>query len=345
MTRMALVSVLSAALTAPGLAGAQEYQGEYEQPEEPSDREPAGQIDDPAETARPGTTPSQGDFENGLSPHGEWVESPGHGHVWRPRVPAGWRPYYNGHWTWSNEGWFWASDEPWAWATYHYGRWAFDPALGWVWVPGYDWAPAWVSWRFGAGVVGWAPLFPGFSIHATAYPWFPFAWTFVPRARFVGFPCHRFAFPRSFAPRFFHLTRPAPPRFAWGGHRGPAFGGPPHRFMDHRSGGPPHRFMDHRSGGAPPHRFMDHRSGRSMAPGRPSPGWGRTGQAPAPRGTGWGHGGWGRAMPPGPHAAMPHRPAMPHGPMMGPRAGGFHGGGAPTARSGGAGHVSHGGRR
>ncbi|HEX4138962.1 MAG TPA: DUF6600 domain-containing protein, partial [Candidatus Methylacidiphilales bacterium] len=29
-----------------------------------------------------------------------------------------------------------------------------------VWVPGYTWAPAWVSWRYGDGYVGWAPLPP-----------------------------------------------------------------------------------------------------------------------------------------------------------------------------------------
>src|SRR5262249_17951723 len=56
-------------------------------------------------------------------------------------------------------------DEPWGWATYHYGRWVFDPALGWVWIPGYDWAPAWVTWRFGGGDVGWAPPPP----HANAF--------------------------------------------------------------------------------------------------------------------------------------------------------------------------------
>jgi len=34
------------------------------------------------------------------------------------------------------------------------------PGLGWVWVPGYEWAPAWVSWRYGDEYVGWAPLPP-----------------------------------------------------------------------------------------------------------------------------------------------------------------------------------------
>jgi hypothetical protein len=55
----------------------------------------------------------------------------------------------------------WFSDEPWAWAAYHYGRWTYNPYYGWVWIPGYEWAPAWVSWRTGGGYYGWAPLGPG----------------------------------------------------------------------------------------------------------------------------------------------------------------------------------------
>jgi hypothetical protein len=29
-----------------------------------------------------------------------------------------------------------------------------------VWIPGYEWAPAWVSWRYGPSYVAWAPLGP-----------------------------------------------------------------------------------------------------------------------------------------------------------------------------------------
>ena len=29
------------------------------------------------------------------------------------------------------------------------GRWFFDDSYGWVWVPGSEWAPAWVAWRYG----------------------------------------------------------------------------------------------------------------------------------------------------------------------------------------------------
>ncbi len=287
MIRGTLLSLLAAALALPGPAGAQGYEeGGYE-PEQGEYREPQTQVDQPAQTARPEAAPTLEDFQNGLSPYGDWVASSQYGRVWRPYVPTGWRPYYNGYWTWSDDGWFWASDEPWAWATYHYGRWVFDPALGWTWVPGYQWAPAWVTWRFGPDAIGWAPLLPGSSIYATSYPSFFFAWTFVPAVRFVGFPVHRFAFAPSFAHRFFPFTRPAPPRFAWGGFRAPAWGGPPHRFVEQRSG-------------------------RPIAPARIAPGWGHPGGASVPwvaRGHGFGggfNGGFG------------------HGGSLGGR--GFHGG-------------------
>jgi hypothetical protein len=31
---------------------------------------------------------------------------------------------------------------------------------GWCWIPGTLWGPAWVSWRWGGGYVGWSPLPP-----------------------------------------------------------------------------------------------------------------------------------------------------------------------------------------
>jgi hypothetical protein len=100
-------------------------------------------------------------FYSSLSPHGDWITVEGASYAWRPReVARDWRPYWNGHWLWSDQGWYWWSPEPWAWATYHYGRWYFDEEYGWVWIPGYDWAPAWVEWRYGGDYVGWAPLGP-----------------------------------------------------------------------------------------------------------------------------------------------------------------------------------------
>ena len=101
------------------------------------------------------------DFHAPLASHGAWIEVGSYGRCWRPaRVAVDWRPYCHGHWVWTDCGWYWASDEPWAWACYHYGSWAYESGYGWVWVPGIEWAPAWVSWRFGGGYCGWAPLGP-----------------------------------------------------------------------------------------------------------------------------------------------------------------------------------------
>ena len=101
------------------------------------------------------------DFHAPLATHGAWIEVGSYGRCWRPaRVAVDWRPYCHGHWVWTDCGWYWASDEPWAWACYHYGSWAYESGYGWVWVPGIEWAPAWVSWRFGGGYCGWAPLGP-----------------------------------------------------------------------------------------------------------------------------------------------------------------------------------------
>jgi hypothetical protein len=105
------------------------------------------------------------DFYEPLSPHGEWVVVGSYGRCWRPtRVAVGWRPYCDGYWRRTDAGWYWVSDEPWGWATYHYGRWDWSVQFGWIWVPQTRWAPAWVSWRHGAGYVGWAPLPPSARI-------------------------------------------------------------------------------------------------------------------------------------------------------------------------------------
>ena len=108
-------------------------------------------------------------FFDRLEPHGVWVRHARYNYVWCPTgVDAVWRPYTNGRWVYlADYGWYFQSDEPFAWATYHYGRWYVDADLGWCWVPGTKWAPAWVSWRRGADVVGWAPLPPeddGFAV-------------------------------------------------------------------------------------------------------------------------------------------------------------------------------------
>jgi hypothetical protein len=42
-----------------------------------------------------------------------------------------------------------------------------DDYYGWIWIPDYEWAPAWVEWRYDDAYIGWAPLPPYavFSIH------------------------------------------------------------------------------------------------------------------------------------------------------------------------------------
>jgi hypothetical protein len=183
-------------------------------------------------------------FSGPLSSYGDWVVVGTHGRVWRPRVAAGWRPYYYGRWEWTNEGWFWVSDEPWGWAAYHYGRWTHDPYYGWVWVPGYEWAPAWVSWRTSGDVIGWAPLAPGLSVYVDAYPFVDFWWTFVPTVRFVSVPVYTVAYAPSYARHHYHRTAPAPARAApRPGVRpapapAPAWGGPAPRLVADRIGRP-----------------------------------------------------------------------------------------------------------
>lgn len=102
-------------------------------------------------------------FYDNLSSQGSWIEVADYGYCFQPSVAvsnADWRPYSDGYWAYTDLGWTWVSYEDFGWATYHYGRWADLDSYGWVWVPGYEWGPAWVSWRTGGDYVGWAPLPP-----------------------------------------------------------------------------------------------------------------------------------------------------------------------------------------
>jgi hypothetical protein len=120
-----------------------------------------GQTEVRASMRSPGSPVSVSYFYDNLSPYGEWFQNPSYGWCWTPYdVSAEWRPYSEGHWEYTDFGWSWASDEPWGWASYHYGRWFFDDSYGWAWVPGTEWAPAWVAWRYDDRWVGWAPLPP-----------------------------------------------------------------------------------------------------------------------------------------------------------------------------------------
>jgi len=104
------------------------------------------------------------DVQRTLSPYGTWVYVEGLGRVWQPsrtRVGSGFYPYATqGQWVTVNGQWWFDSTLPFGDVVYHYGRWYHDPFYSWVWYPGYQWAPAWVNWRFASGHVGWAPLPP-----------------------------------------------------------------------------------------------------------------------------------------------------------------------------------------
>jgi uncharacterized protein DUF6600 len=115
-----------------------------------------------APTARAQTEVSIDFFYNNLN-DGNWVEVGDYGYCWQPSVAVSnsdWRPYADGYWAYTDVGWTWVSNEDFGWATYHYGRWVRLEDQGWMWVPGYEWGPAWVSWRTGGDYVGWAPLPP-----------------------------------------------------------------------------------------------------------------------------------------------------------------------------------------
>ncbi len=172
-------------------------------------------------------------FYSSLGPYGEWIPVGGDLYGWRPvGVAAGWHPYMYGRWAWTDDGWFWVSDEPWGWAVFHYGRWYFDDYYGWVWIPGYDWAPAWVEWRYGGPYVGWAPLSPyavfevGFGVRYTSRWVTPVSyWTFVD-CRYVSSPSlHRYVYRPEYNSRYFGRTRGAGNVHFEGGRimsRGPA---------------------------------------------------------------------------------------------------------------------------
>lgn len=102
-----------------------------------------------------------GYFYAELSPYGSWIEVDYGVVVWRPTIiRTDWMPYQMGRWVWTYDGWYWDSYEPFGFITYHYGRWYYDDYYGWLWYPDYEWAPAWVEWRYDNNYIGWAPLHP-----------------------------------------------------------------------------------------------------------------------------------------------------------------------------------------
>ena len=144
-----------------------------------------------------GGTVSTDVFVTALAPYGDWVYVGSYGRVWRPSaavVGVGFRPYGpGGHWVHTDYGWSYESDWEWGWAPFHYGRWYLDQGHGWVWIPGNAWAPAWVSWRYGGGYVGWAPLPPVGSaiVIETHHPY----WCFVETRYLVERDVYHYAMP------------------------------------------------------------------------------------------------------------------------------------------------------
>ena len=111
---------------------------------------------------------SYNDFYQDLAPYGQWIDDPQYGYVWSPDQDGSFRPYYtNGHWCMTEYGNTWVSDFPWGWACFHYGRWTYDNYYGWIWIPGTNWGPAWVCWRYGEGYYGWSPLGPGYDLNSS----------------------------------------------------------------------------------------------------------------------------------------------------------------------------------
>jgi hypothetical protein len=171
----------------------------YSQPPPPPDDDagplpPSAQAQ--ADVPPPGTdVADERVFYENLAPYGHWEWVPEYGRVWVPAVAPGWRPYVYGRWELTEFGWTWVSEDPWAWAAYHYGSWGFTVGVGWFWVPGYVWAPAWVTWRWGFGYCAWAPIGPhGFVAWGFGHP----GWVAVRAEHFTQpIPVHVIAIPQT----------------------------------------------------------------------------------------------------------------------------------------------------
>ncbi len=103
----------------------------------------------------------QGYFYSNLTSYGTWISLDFGVYAWRPTIiTRSWAPYTIGRWIWTDYGWYWESYEPFGFIVYHYGRWYYEEYYGWIWIPDYEWAPAWVEWRYDDSYIGWAPLPP-----------------------------------------------------------------------------------------------------------------------------------------------------------------------------------------
>jgi hypothetical protein len=272
--KLSILSLTTLVASLPGLASAQEYGDEttYElgdQDYDPNDALPADDLPEedlaqpPAPPAEPQGGVSMQQFDQALSPYGEWLVVPQYGRVWRPYsavVGADFRPYTTGgRWVYTAHGWTWASRWSWGWAPFHYGRWAHDAFRGWVWVPDTTWGAAWVDWRYGDGYVGWAPLAPvGWRASVN--------WCFVPAPYFRSASVYRYIVPSHRYRQVYARTAPVYRPYRWGSRSWNA--GPSVTYVRgwHRpSGG--HRWV-HRSYAAPRRAYAPRPSYRQDAPRR-----------------------------------------------------------------------------
>jgi hypothetical protein len=201
--------MLGATLSGSGRAAAQaaDDSGWFDPEPAPAPAEPPAQGVAPAATTPPASDDADpralSDFKPHLDPYGSWVQDPRYGTVWVPHeqsVGPGFAPYVSsGQWQLASTGeWVWVSDYPFGWIVFHYGRWVWTGS-GWAWVPGYRYAPAWVSWRVpsaGYAYVGWAPVGPDFiwvNGHAVGYYYPPpYYWVFCPSSYAFHVHVHRY---------------------------------------------------------------------------------------------------------------------------------------------------------
>ncbi|MCA1828779.1 MAG: DUF6600 domain-containing protein [Myxococcales bacterium] len=177
--------ILAALLVVSAGAHAQQY-------EEPPPPPPPDEDSDVQAPPPPQTQPTQQAFDQELAPYGHWVVTPEYGRVWVPSVSGDWQPYSDGRWVDSPSGWTFVSYVPWGNVVFHYGRWGWGPRFGWYWVPGFQWAPAWVSWRWMNGYACWSPLAPRGYVYGRTWP----GWVVVPHAHFTA-PIRRWAIPHA----------------------------------------------------------------------------------------------------------------------------------------------------
>jgi hypothetical protein len=154
----------------------------------------------------PARAPTMAAFEHDLAPYGRWVDTPEYGSIWVPaNVDPDWRPYSDGQWVETGWGWSFVAPVPWGWTVFHYGRWGWHAGFGWFWVPGFVWAPAWVSWRYHHGYVCWSPFGPVRYVYPRSWP----GWVVVPRHAFFR-PLRHHVVPWHTAAPIVRAARPAP---------------------------------------------------------------------------------------------------------------------------------------